>query len=445
MINLAKIPMHLPRLAGCFFLAALGTAEARDFFVQDGDRVVFLGDSITQQMMYPNYIEAYVLCRHPAWKLTFRNIGWGGDTSWLRQRERISEPLLFASDDDVQLKMVTPPIQHGLDRDLFPLKPTKVTIDFGMNDFGYQAFRPDIFRAYIASERLLVKTIREHGAVPILLTTQPVEEKVADPDQDVRNVSLEKFAEGLKRLAESEHVPFADEFNPYLQALARSHNFTVGNGIDAVHPGPAGHTIMAWAILKALGATPLVSTANIDAAGKTVTATEACAITGLTVEGSMVTFDRKDEALPMPLDPKAEPILDLVPLTHDLNAFLLTVTGLPAGKYDLTIDGEATATVSADELTEGWNLAYKGGPITRQAGQVLNLVAKKNDAYFQRWRDVQLYWIPKWAEDPAAFEQHRTAELQRLDREIAALEAKIDEARQPKVHHFAIEPSATVE
>jgi len=158
-----------------------------------------------------------------------------------------------------------------------------------------------------------------------------------------------------------------------------------------------------------------------------------------------VAFDRKDEALPMPLDPKAEPVLDFVPITSDLNVYILTIAGLPAGKYGVAIDGETAATVSADDLAGGWNFAYKGGPITRQAGEVLTLVAEKNNAYFKRWRDVQLYWLPKWAEDPAAFEQHRTAELQRLDGEIAGLEAKIDDARQPRVHHFVIKPSATPE
>ena len=44
---------------------------ADDFFVHDGDRVVFLGDSITEQRLYTTYIEAYALTRYPNWKLTF--------------------------------------------------------------------------------------------------------------------------------------------------------------------------------------------------------------------------------------------------------------------------------------------------------------------------------------------------------------------------------------
>src|SRR5665213_973265 len=102
------------RAARCILLLAmlaapLHRADAREFFIHDGDRVVFLGDSITQQQFYTNYIEAYALSRHPLWNLTFRNVGWGGDTSWLRQRQHINETLLFASDDRTQMEMVTPP------------------------------------------------------------------------------------------------------------------------------------------------------------------------------------------------------------------------------------------------------------------------------------------------------------------------------------------------
>src|SRR5678816_277876 len=64
-----------------------------DFLIHDGDSVVFLGDSITEQRLYTTYIEAYALTRHPEWKLTFRNVGWGGDTAWLRQRAHPEEDL----------------------------------------------------------------------------------------------------------------------------------------------------------------------------------------------------------------------------------------------------------------------------------------------------------------------------------------------------------------
>src|SRR5579871_6560398 len=93
-----------------FTILALAGFAARvcasDFFIHDGDRVVFLGDSITEQKLYTTYIEAYALTRFPREKLTFRNVGWGGDTAWLRQRAHPDEGKLIAAKADEQQKMV---------------------------------------------------------------------------------------------------------------------------------------------------------------------------------------------------------------------------------------------------------------------------------------------------------------------------------------------------
>jgi lysophospholipase L1-like esterase len=421
-------------------IAISNAARAGDFFIHDGDRVVFLGDSITEQSFYTNYIEAYAISRHPSWKLTFRNAGWGGDTSWLKQRSHVDDMLLFAADDETQAKMVGSSVQRGLARDVLPLRPTVVTVDFGMNDFAYQPFRPDILRAYIRSETEISRVLLANGVRPVFLTTQPIEDKRPDPDQDVRNVALRKFADALREMAGREKVEFADQFDPYMKVMLASRVSTIGGG-DAVHPGPAGHTIMAWAILKALGAMPLVSTATIDGQALKVEATQACRISNLRAEGRAISFDRLDEALPMPVDPQAEPALHLVPFTHDLNAYELTVAGLPEGNYGVSIDGEIAATVSASDLAQGWNLAYAGGPITRQARELLSLVEKKNDLYNKRWRDVQLFDAPDWAVEKSNFESRRSAEMARLDAEISSLEAKIDAQRLPQTRHFTVTPA----
>src|SRR6266568_2802061 len=113
-------------LAAIFGLIASGIAA--EFFIRDGDRVVFLGDSITEQRLYTTYIEAYALTRYPHWQLRFRNVGWGGDTSWLRQRAHPDEKQLFAADESAQQKMVEDSVGRGLNRDVLPLKPTVVTV-----------------------------------------------------------------------------------------------------------------------------------------------------------------------------------------------------------------------------------------------------------------------------------------------------------------------------
>ena len=117
-------------------------------------------------------------------------------------------------------------------------------------------------------------------------------------------------------MAAREKASFVDQFEPYMQAMLRSHESTIGGG-NAVHPGPPGHTVMAWAILKSLGATPLVSSVSIGGQPLRVESSAACRVDNLTVEGDAVSFDRIDDALPMPIDPKAESALGIAPIISD--------------------------------------------------------------------------------------------------------------------------------
>lgn len=416
---------------------------AGDFQIHDGDRVVFLGDSITEQKLYTTYIEAYATTRHPDWKLSFRNVGWGGDTAWLRQRTHADEKTLFAAGPEEQAKIVTDAVGRGLARDVVPLRPTFVTVKFGMNDHSYQPFREDIFNAYVRSQTEIAKDLKAAGARVAFLTPQPIEEKRADPDKDVKNMSLRKFSDGLKVVAGKTETSFVDQFDPYLAIMMRERmenpNVTIGGG-DAVHPGPIGHTVMAWAVLKGLGASALVSRAEIDFTSQKVRSVTGAKVSNLKVEGSTVSFDRLDDALPMPIDPKAIPALKLAPILQELDQYELRVTGLPQGDYEILIDGQAVRQAGSQDLLKSVNLATTAGPITKQAGEVLELIFTKNNQFFNRWRNIQLASLPGWAQGPE-LEVKRAAEVARQDKVIAETEAQIEVARKPKSHHFEIKPA----
>lgn len=406
-------------------------AHAGEFFIHNGDRVVFLGDSITAQRLYTTYLEAYTLTRHPDWHLTFRNVGWGGDTSWLRKRVHTDEARLFAAQGDEQKAMIEQAVASGLGRDVLPLKPTVVTIKFGMNDHAYQAFRPDIFKTYVASQTELVRVLQQSGARVALLTPQPIEDKRADPDKDVRNLSLRKFSDGLQEVAKAHSALFVDQFAPFMAIMMKERaghpQAHIGGG-DAVHPGPAGHTIMAWAILKNLGATPLVSAVEIKHRWwKWAVDAQNCRVSNVKMIRGVLSFDRIDQALPMPIDPRADAALKLAPILEDLNRYELKVIGLSVAKYEVTVDGETVDTVSAAELAAGWNMALLKGPINKQVQEILQLIFRKNEIFHNRWNNVQL--------NPA-----RQSELPQLDRQIAELETQLNAARQPKLHHFELKP-----
>ena len=58
-----------------------GAEPAKDYFFQPKDRIVFLGDSITEQYQYSNAIELYLTTRFPGADFFFLNAGIGGDTA----------------------------------------------------------------------------------------------------------------------------------------------------------------------------------------------------------------------------------------------------------------------------------------------------------------------------------------------------------------------------
>jgi len=107
----------------------------------------------------------------------------------------------------------------------------------------------------------------------------------------------------------------------------------------------------------------------------------------------------------------------------------------------VTIDGETALKTDADALAKGVNLTDLPGPVTHQARELLKLVFEKNNIFFDRWRNVQLYGFPGWANGPE-LDGRRAAEVKRLDEVIATKESKIDAVRQPKSHHFEIKPTA---
>ena len=413
-------------------LAAGGLAAEPEFALRDGDRVVLLGDSITEQKLYTSYLEAYTLTRFPKQKFTFFGRGWGGDTAWLRMRSFPDEKALHAATGDAQQKLIEASVDDPLKRDVIAVKPTLVMINFGMNDHNYEPFREDIIKTYVRSQTHLVKTLAKNGARVVLLTPQPIENRSSNPATDARNQALVKFAAGLKEVAAKEGATFVNQFDPYMAILQREHaldvNASIGGG-DEIHPGPVGHTLMASIILQQLNAPALVSSAELDVAAdqsaKLVNAAK-CAVTNVKYQKNKLQFDRADECLPMPVDERAMAALKLAPVLDALNRYELKVTGLPADRYDIMIDGEFATTLTKQELAKGWNLAVSAGPISKQAKDVLALIIKKGPV-------VQTLW--------EAGIHGRNAEIPGLQTQHDDLVAQITAACQPKPHHFVIKPA----
>jgi lysophospholipase L1-like esterase len=350
-----------------FSASALAADAPTAFFFRDGDRVVMIGDSITEQHLHSNFVEAYTVSRFPAWKFRFRNAGIGGDTSAGGNRRT--------------------------ERDILSFNPTAVTITFGMNDGGYkQPYDQPRLDAYRTGLQGMLDQMKGKDIRVAVLSSSPVEKKEDGAALEGYNQTLEAFAANAKEIAQSRGATFVDQFHPHLAALQKARDASATNRInggDAVHPGPSGQIMMAWAILKGLGAPALVSAVEIN--GKKATGHN-CTVSSLQRDKMGLKFSRMDNAVPFYIPKEARSILQWVPVVEDLDQYTLKVAGLPAGSYSISIDGEKVTSTTADELGKGLNLALvTDGPIAKQAEAVNAAVFAKN-RYFhdQIYRGVTL-------------------------------------------------------
>jgi lysophospholipase L1-like esterase len=366
------------RRLGCLALAASAIAAAQNFSLKDGDIVVFYGDSITDQRLYTTFAETYVLTRFPALRLKFVHSGWGGD--------RVGGG-------------GGGPIDLRLRRDVIAHRPTVITIMLGMNDGSYRTYDEAIFRKYASGYEKIIRDLKT--ALPDLRITviepSPHDDVTRAPNvEGGYNSVLVRYGQFVKDLAKREHLNDADLNAPVVAVLQKAHtqNATLSEQIDPdrVHPDPAGHLIMAEALLKSWHAPAVVSDIAIDYQALKTVRSENAEVSSID-NSSGLRWSEREHALPMPIDWKDEVTVLAVRSSDLLDALdqeKLRVSRLAAGNYTLKIDGETVGDFSADQLAQGVNLAEYPTPMAKQAAEVHKLTIEHNDIYFARWRMVEV-------------------------------------------------------
>ncbi len=307
------------RRLGCLALAASAIAAAQNFSLKDGDTVVFYGDSITDQRLYTTFTETYVLTRFPALRLKFVHSGWGGD--------RVGGG-------------GGGPIDLRLRRDVIAHRPTVITIMLGMNDGSYRTYDDAIFRKYASGYEKIIRDLKT--ALPDLRITviepSPHDDVTRAPNvEGGYNSVLVRYGQFVKDLAKREHLNDADLNAPVGAVLQKAHtqNATRSEQIvpDRVHPDPAGHLIMAEALLKSWHAPAVVSDVAIDAQALKTVRSENAEVSSID-NTSGLRWSEREHALPMPIDWKDE-VTALAVRSSDLLDALdqekLRVSGLAAG------------------------------------------------------------------------------------------------------------------
>ena len=163
--------------------AALIAEEAK-FEFRDGDRVVLLGNTLIEREQASGYWELALTLAHPDRKVTFRNLGWSGDTVWCESRGIFDQP------------------QAGYQRTIElvrELKPTVLILGYG----GNEAFAGETGKGAFAQQyRKLLDDLKPTGARLVFLGPLPLEALGAPyPDPKAYNENVTAYSAEIATLA----------------------------------------------------------------------------------------------------------------------------------------------------------------------------------------------------------------------------------------------------
>ena len=315
--------------------------------LQAGQTVVFLGDSITWQNLYATYIEQYFSVRYPGKKFRFINRGVRGDTA----AEAIAR----------------------LERDVVPDQPDLVLVMLGMNDGGYKGYNRNLLKFYLNNMEKLVGLLRKKTKAKIVLVTPTCVDPV-DYNTKRYNQMLAAMAEGVVDLGKKLRVPVVDLFTFFSGKLlgAKAQTPPVGLMLDPVHPGPAGHLVIAHHLLTFLDPEP-AAPENV-----VVDLKEGQAGFPLTLARRGVHFPRGASSL--------------VPFQKRFNRQLLVIQGAP-GKVRLQAGDKELGVFTPEQLASGVDIySLADSPWARAAERHHQLLQ-------DRWLWFYCLWDPNQAGD----------------------------------------------
>ena len=394
--------------------------------VADGDTIVFLGDSITHQCLYTQYVEDYFFTRFPKQRVKFHNSGVGGD--------RCSDALI------------------RFDRDVAHYKPRYVTILLGMNDFGGQGYNEETFQTYKNDmDKLLVK-IKEIGAQPILITptmydaraSRANKGRAAPPFVALHNSVLAFYGAYLREVAVENGYPFVDMWGPLNQLTLESRKqepaFTMIR--DAVHPDAPGQAVMAFSVISDLGWQRGVSRISIARGPDHTPQAKATGgkLTDVKYATDSVEFTFASDALPLVLPAEAKIGVDLTRMGHRLSQEFLDVQGLPAGRYQLLIDGQPVGAYTHDALGRHIELqSVDKAPQYQQALAVAMLNKQRNDEAMRPirnlWREKKIHRRAQETVKLNPNDEKARGQLEQLDKSMATFDSRLQDL-EAKVKEF---------
>lgn len=382
-------------------------APAAPFDLRDGDCVVMIGSTWIEREAAESYLETRLTAAHPGRRITFRNLGWSGDTVWGHARAGF----------DTEVQGFERLVDH-----VKSLEPTVLVVGYGnVESFAGEAGLAN-FQAGL--ERLL-DSLDQKQARLVFLSPTPHEHLPAPlPDATAHNRQLAEYGRTIGEFAARRRGQFVDLLKLLERPAGRAP--LTDNGI---HPTPYGYWHAAQAMAYALQTPSLSWRIDIDLSGGALS-TAGVRLHRLSTSSDGCQFEATDELLtacPPPETTAASAAPDRAPWR------VLRVAGLAPGLYSLRVGGQAVAEATAQEWAQG--MALNQGPQFEQVVALRQAIVEKNQLYFHRWRpqnDTYLFGFRKHEQG------NNAVEVPQFDPLIAEQEQRIAELAVPRKHEFQL-------
>ncbi len=405
--------------------------------LKDGDRFIFIGDSITHGCLYTQYVENYFYTRYPNMRLHFRNAGVSGDR---------------AQD-----------VLNRFDEDIAAFKPTIATVLLGMNDGGYKDFDKAAFDTYAKGMTEILDKLKALNCRVIVMSPTMFDHQAWDirikekPDYAKGrvvtgyNAVLAYYGKWLQETARERKLGFVDLFGPLnaytVQERRRDPNFTLVQ--DAIHPGPDGSFIMAYSLLKQSGEAGAIFSSGVRLVSGQWQSLNPALVTEVQGNpGRSVSYHVKPRALPWTEFANAPLGTKLTRAGHTASQESHIVTGLVNGRYDLRVNGQVVGTWDERTLSVHAEIEEDpDSPTFQQAMKVIALNKKRNDEAIRPLRNLwgkQKGMFNKRETDKAAYDAWQAefkTQREALEKKASQYEEEIYKINKPPTLKVEIMPT----
>ena len=400
-----------------------------------GARVAVVGDSITEQKLYSKYVECWLLACSGVPDIQVMQFGWSGERADGFANRALNDLAIF--------------------------RPTVTTLCYGMNDGGYQPWKPQIGEAYEANMRKVLDRLREAGVQTVVVGSpgavdtnffRPGQMMGDRPAHVAYNDTLSHLRDIDRELAAEKGLRFADVHAAMIDSMRKANEvrgpkYDVCGG-DGFHPGPNGQLLMAYAFLRGLGVDGAIGTIEVDVRTGEATATAGHEVRGKGVADGKARVELESHRWPFCFDgdgtssASTRSILAFVPFNDELNRYVLKVRNISSPRAKVTWGDEARE-FSREQLEKGVNLAaeFTRTPFDQPFAALAAAVGEKQayETFMIKQIVTDFRHLPGIADDAEA-----KAAVQllgnRLMRRWRELEKKARDQVIPVKHSVTVEP-----